>query len=145
MSITRVERQINAPVETVFDVISKAENYSTAVTHITHIEFLSEQKSGVGTRFKETRLIKGREATSTLEVTELVENERIQIFSDEGGTQWISDFTTAATPEGCRLTLQMEAKPYKFMAKIFNPLFKGMIARAIADDMDAVKSYCENK
>jgi len=51
------------------------DNFRKAVPGITSVEFLSETRSGVGTRFRETRVMNGREATVELEVTEFVEND----------------------------------------------------------------------
>ena len=37
----------------------------------------------------------------------------------------------------------MEATPLTFAARLMVPLMKGMVRKAIAADMDAVKVYCE--
>lgn len=37
----------------------------------------------------------------------------------------------------------MDANAYRLLAKLFNPLIKGMIRKFIEKDMDAVKAYCE--
>ena len=39
--------------------------------------------------------------------------------------------------------LVMEATPLTFLARLMVPLMKGMVRKAIAADMDAVKAYCE--
>ena len=47
------------------------------------------------TRFRETRVMKGREASTVLEVTEYESPRRIRLVSDEGGTIWDTVFTVA--------------------------------------------------
>lgn len=143
MSTIKISRQIQAPVNEVFRTISDIRNFSKAVPEIIDVEFLSETKSGVGTRFRETREFKGREAATELEVTEFVENDHIRIVSDTQGTIWDSLFTVSKKESGCELTLEMEARPYKFFSKIMTPLMKGFISKALERDMDAVKEYCE--
>ncbi len=59
MSRTIVRRTIHAPVESVFQILADIENYSKAVPDIVGVEMLSEVTSGVGARFRETRLMKG--------------------------------------------------------------------------------------
>ena len=145
MSRTAISRTIKAPVEQVFDTVAHIENFSTAVPHITAVEFLSEQKRGVGTRFRETRVLRGRQATTELEVTEYVANQCIRIVSDEGGTIWDTVFTVTGVEEGTRLDMVMDASAYKLLSKLFNPLMKGIIRRAIKGDLDAVKAYCEGE
>jgi uncharacterized membrane protein len=152
MARTEVTRTIDAPVGEVFDTVAHIDSYSKAVPHITEVEFLTEQRRGVGTRFSETRVLRGRQASTTLEVTEYVAGERIRLVSDEGGTIWDTVFTVSevevevgleADAERTRLHMAMDARPYTFIAKILNPLTRGIIRRSIEGDMDAVKAYCE--
>ena len=62
MSSMTVIRTIHAPVDTVFKTVSDIKQFSQAVPSIVKVEFLSDVKSGMGTRFPETRLMKGKEA-----------------------------------------------------------------------------------
>ena len=135
---------VQAPVEAVFDCVAHIQNFSNAVPDISKIEFLTQSRRGVGTRFRETRVMKGREATTELEVTEYDAPHRIRLVSDEGGTIWDTVFTTIATADGgTRLEMVMDARPYKLMAKIVNPFIGRMISKAVEEDMNAVKTYCE--
>ncbi len=111
--------------------------------HIVNVEFLTEQRKGVGTRFRETRLMGKRKGSAELEVTEYVENERTRLVSDQGGTIWDTVFTVQPAAEGVELKMVMDANAYKLLAKLLNPLIKWMIRKFIEQDMDAVKSYCE--
>ncbi len=145
MTRTELSRTIDAPVAVVFSTVADISNYSKAVPHIVNVEFLSEVKTGVGTRFRETRKMGGRSATSELEVIEFVPNERLRIVSDQGGTVWDTVFTVASAEDGraTRLDLAMEARPHRFLARLLTPLIKGFVAKAIAADLDAVKTYAE--
>ena len=144
MSRTTVRRTIDAPVDFVFGTVSEIDNFSKAVPHIVDVEFLSDVKGGVGSRFRETRLIMGREASTVLEVTEYVENERVRLVSDEGGTVWDSVFTVRPVDAGTELTLVMDASPYTFKSRMLVPIMKLVIRMGLVKDMDAVKQYCEN-
>ena len=143
MSKTTVRRSIQASPELVFRTISQIDEFQKAIPGIVDVEILSDQRSGVGTRFKETRLMRGKEASTVLEVTELMENERIRLVADAHGTVWDSVFTVAPEANGTVLTLTMRAKPYKFLPKLLNPLMKGIVQKALEQDMDEVKSFCE--
>jgi len=144
MGRTTVSRTIQAPIETVFDAVAHIENFSKAVPHITKVEFLSDTRSGVGTRFRETRLMGSREASTELEVTEYVPNDHVRLVTDQAGTVWDTVFTVRPADAGAvELTMVMDANAHRLMAKIMNPLIKGMIRRHIEKDMDAVKAYCE--
>ncbi len=136
-------RKISAPVNLVFDTVSQITNFSKAIPQIVNVEILSDQKSGVGTRFKETRLMNGREATTELEVTEFVANERIRLVSDAGSTIWDTVFTVQPDGDQVELAMVMNASAYKLRSRIMNVFIKGFVQRALEDDMDAVKQYCE--
>lgn len=144
MGPVAVSRVIDAPVDRVFSTIADVETFARAVPDIADVEFVSERRSGVGTVFRETRVMRGRHATSELEVTEYVENELIRLVSDEGGTIWDSVFTVAPIGGGgTRLDLVMDARPHTLTARVVNWLTRSIIRRSIEGDMDAVKAYCE--
>ena len=138
------EITIAASPEQVFQVVALPENFSAAIPDIQAVEFLSEQRSGVGAKFRETRLMNGREAASVLEITELSENEFVRIVTEAGGAVWDSVFRLRGADETTELTLEMEAKPVNIGGHLMTPMLLGMIRKAIAKDMEAVKAYCES-
>ncbi len=145
MTRTELSRSVDAPAGVVFSTVADIANFSEAVPHIEHVEFLSEERSGVGARFRETRVMGGRRAATELKVTEYVQDERVRFVSDQGGTVWDTTFTVEPGPDGggTRLVMVMEARPYRLVAKLVTPLMKQVVARAIAADLDAVKAYAE--
>jgi len=144
MTRTEASRTVAATPAIVFQVLSDAANFAKAVPAIRKVEFLSEVRNGVGTRFRETRVMRGREAVAVMEVTEHSEGERICFRSDAGGAVWDSTFAVAPIDDdSTRLHLIMEARPYRLLAKLFVPVLRGMVAKAVESDMDAVKAYCE--
>lgn len=107
------------------------------------VEFLSENKSGIGARFRETRLMRGKEVSTELEVTEFVQDSHVRLVADSHGTVWDTLFEVSPNNGGTELTMTMDARAYRLLPKILNPLMKGMVRRAIEQDMDMVKSFCE--
>ena len=138
-----VLRTIKAPIELVFSRISDVHNFAEVSEDILEIEFLSETTHGVGTRFRETRNMNGRKATTELEITELVENERVRFVSDAGGTIWDTVMAVTANGEFTELEMTMDARPYKLIARIVNIVIKGMVTKAVTKDMDGLKTWCE--
>jgi len=138
-----VRRTIDAPIDVVFKTVADINRFSQAIPHIVKVEILSDVKLGVGTRFRETRLMKGKEAVTELEVTEYTENDRVRIVADSHGTVWDTLFTVESSNGHTELTMTMDAKAFKLLPKLMNPLVKGIIKKAVAKDMDAVKAFCE--
>ena len=80
-----LSRTIEAPVEAIFRTVADISQFSKVVPHIVKVEFLSDVKSGVGTGFRETHVLKGKEASTELEVTECAEHDRIRLVADSVG------------------------------------------------------------
>jgi len=85
----------------------------------------------------------GRKATTELELTEFVENERVRFVSDAGGTIWVTVMAVTANGEATEREMTMYARPYKLIARIVNAVIKGMVTRAVTKDMDQLKAWCE--
>lgn len=136
-------RVIGAPVENVFQTLARIENFSKAVPGITKVEFLTDKRYGVGTRFRETRLMQGKEASTELEVTELEENKLIRMVAHAGGTIWDTVFNVEPVGREVQMQMQMAARPQNLASKLLTPLILGMVSKAVESDMDSVKLYCE--
>jgi uncharacterized protein YndB with AHSA1/START domain len=140
-----LQRQVNAPMEVVFDAIAHIENFSQAAPHIVGVEYLSEQKRGVGTRFRETRRMGKREAATVLEVTEYQPPERVRLVSEAGGAVWDTLFSVRAANNGTVLAMEMTATANNLVSRLLLPLMRKPIASAIETDLQAVKEWCEAK
>lgn len=134
---------VKAPVEKVFRTLATAEEFSRAVPDIKKVEFLSEKRYGAGTRFRETRLMGGREAVAELSVTELVENDRVRITGTMANTEWDSLFRVLPTEGGTEIQLETTARPRGFLARLCVPMMLGMVRKAIMGDVEAVRRHCE--
>ncbi len=138
-----VSRTIDAPIDLVFRRISDVQNFPDVSEDILGVEFLSETTQGVGTRFKETRSMKGRTTITELEITELVENEHVRFVSDAGGTIWDTVMKVTSNGDGTELDMTMDARPHKLGARVINLFIKGMVNTAVTEDMDKLKAWCE--
>ena len=143
MSRTTVSKTINAPLDLVFKTVADINEYSKVQPHIVKVEFLSGIKLGAGTRFRETRLMKGKEVTTELEVIEYVENDRCRIVSNTHGTIWDSIMTVKQVDGFTLLTLTMDANTKGIINKIIKYMISGMLKKAIEKDLDGIKVYCE--
>jgi hypothetical protein len=140
-----VTEEIEAPIKVVFDCVSTIRQFKEALPHIVDFEYLTEMESDVGTRFRETRLMKGQERVTELEVTEYDENNRVRMVADTNGTVWDTTFVITGGEGFCTLVTTMHARAYKWLPKLMNPLIRGMIAKFVEKDMDLVKAYCKRE
>lgn len=139
-----VTRKINASMDVVFATVSDIRQFSKALPHVVTFEFLSVVNRGVGARFRETRLMNGKEATTDLEITEYVENDRVRMVAESHGTVWDTLFTVTSEGGSTTLTTKMDARADKLLPRVMNPLIRGITAKAVERDMDLVKAFCES-
>lgn len=145
MPQVRLQRSIAAPPSRVFGAVAHIEKFAKIQPQIVGVEFLSPQRHGVGTRFRETRVMGKREASTVLEVTEYVEDQRVRLVTDAGGTTWDTIFDVSpGNVGGTDLRMTMDARPHKMLSRLISPLIMGVVSKAIAADMDRVKAWCES-
>lgn len=145
MSQITVARTIRAPVTKVFSVITDIEKLPASNPDVLRVEFLSDQHYGAGTRFLETRGGKRKQVVTELELTECEENERARFVSDMGGTIWDTMFTFRPKDSETELEIRLDARPYKLLAKIMNPLISGMVRKGMQSHIESVGDYCEGQ
>ncbi|MEM9491714.1 MAG: SRPBCC family protein [Myxococcota bacterium] len=143
MTRITVQRTIAAPPETIFAAVSDVHTLPSRDPAVKRIEFLTETESGVGTRFRETRVHKGKEMVTELEVTEYSTNDRVRMVADSHGTVWDTTFEVKPAGDSAELIVTMDARAHKLMPRLLNPLLKGMFRKGLETYMDTVKTHCE--
>lgn len=134
---------IHAAPEVVFAAVADIPNLPDVSAEVTAIEILSAQSSGVGTRFRETRTVRGKAMLTELEVTEYQAPQRIRMVTDSHGTIWDTLFTVERVGGEVRLSLHMDARAHKILPRLLNPLLKRIFRRGIEKHLATVKRHCE--
>jgi len=145
MTRTIVKRTIDAPLDVVFAAVADIEQLPEVIPNVVKIEILSRTDAVVGTCFRETRLMNGKQALTELEVAEYVPNVRIRMVADSHGTVWDSVFKVRDEGGHTELSLTMDADAHKLLPSLLSPLAKGLIKKGLDQHMDAVKEYCERR
>jgi carbon monoxide dehydrogenase subunit G len=128
-------RTIDAPADRVFRTVADPEEFQKAIPGGSSVEYLTPSRSGVGVKFRATRLMKGKPSTFEQEVTEFVPAEHVRLVNVTHGTVWDSTFRVRSDGRATVLTLTMDAQTERLIAR--------MVQKALDMDMDAVKAYCE--
>ena len=143
MTRIAVRRRIDAPAPTVFRAISEIERFPEIQPEVVSIEFLTESRSGVGTRFRETRSSRGREMVTELEVTEWVEGERVRMVTDSHGSVWDTLFEIRPADGRVELEITMDARPHKLLPRLMVPLMQGVFRKGMEQYVDLLRDHCE--
>jgi carbon monoxide dehydrogenase subunit G len=136
-------RTINATPDRVFLTVADPEEFQRAIPDGSSVEYVTAERSGVGVKFRSTRVTRGKAATFEQEVTEFVPGERVRMVNVTHGTLWDSTFHVRPVNNGAELTLTMDARTDRLPARVINRLIARMVQKALDRDMDAVKAYCE--
>jgi carbon monoxide dehydrogenase subunit G len=136
-------RTIDAPADRVFRTVADPEEFQKAIPGGSSVEYLTPSRSGVGVKFRATRLMKGKPSTFEQEVTEFVQAEHVRLVNVTHGTVWDSTFRVRSDARATVLTLTMDAQTERLLARVMTRLIAGMVQKALDMDMDAVKAYCE--
>ena len=140
-----VKRKISAPPEVVFDAVANVANLPDTNPDIVKVRFLTEQRSGVGTRFVETRSMNGKEMETELEITESDDKSHIRFVTDSHGTVWDTVFTVLPDDDGSKLEIAMDARPHKLLPKLMTPLMRGFFRKGMQKHVEQFAAYCETK
>lgn len=131
MTRTIVSRNIKATIDLVFKTVADITQFSRALPHIVKVEFLSDIKFGFGARFRETRLMKGKETATELKVTEYFENNLVRFVAEDHGIVWDTVFVVNREEGYTKLTVTMDAKAQKSLAKLIVFLISGTVKKEL--------------
>jgi hypothetical protein len=147
MTTLAVNRNIAAPREVVFRHLSDFRNAPARVSGIKRVEMLTDGPVGKGTRFKETRIMMGREATETMEVLEFNPPVGYVLGAESCGCRYRSEFRLTHSGSGTDVQMTFDATPLTFFAKVMSFLMRPMMKscmKLIAKDLDDIKSSIES-
>ena len=143
-----VEREINAPLEKVFECASDFANAAERIDGILKIEMLTEGPVRVGTRFRETRIMFKKEATEVMEITVFERPSRYAFKAESHGCKYLTRFDLVQEGAGTNLVMVFSAEPETFFGKVMGIVFSFMVKACIREmekDLDDLRSVIEGR
>jgi hypothetical protein len=140
---------INGSKAAIWAAIANIETASETISGIEKIEVLEKPVNGlVGLRWRETRMYFGKPATVEKRITDATENEFYKTRAESDGFVFLSTMSISQNSGGMTLTSSHDSKPQGFVAKLKSipmPLFKGMVKKALLQDLNDIKATVEKK
>jgi hypothetical protein len=140
---------INGSKAAIWAAITDIENASEFISGIEKIEVLEKPANGlVGLRWRETRMLFGKPATVEKWITDAAESEFYKTRAEDSGFVFLSTIRISEGGGGMTLTSCHETKPQGILAKLKSTplfLFKGVIKKALLQDLSDIKSAVEQK
>jgi hypothetical protein len=141
-----VDRHIAAPPAIVFARASDFRRAPESISAIVKMDMLTDGPVGVGTRFRETRIVFGREATEEMTVTEFESPKRYTLGAESHGSRYHTELSFVPDGQGTRVTMTFAATPLTFMARVMSVLLRPMaksMVKMCAKDLDDLKGAIE--
>lgn len=139
-------KTIAAKPEQVFAVFSDLPRAAERIRAIKRIQMLTPGPVGMGTRWKETRVMFGKEATEEMTITAFEPGRHYRAEAENSGVRYIASFQFIPEGQGTRVEMSFEGKPMTMMAKLASPLgamMMGSVKKAMEEDIEDLKGFIE--
>src|SRR5262245_57089819 len=147
--IVEVQVTINGSKEAIWAAITNIENASETISGIKNIEIVEKPGNGlVGLKWRETRILFGKPATVEKWITDATENEFYKTRAESDGFVFLTTNRMSDSGRGITLTSSHEPSPQGIVAKLRSSpmfLFKGVVRKAILQDLNDIKAVVEKK
>ncbi|MFC8091546.1 SRPBCC family protein [Streptomyces sp. NPDC057301] len=148
-----VERHIAAGQGPVWEAVTDLRGMERVLSGVSKVEVLTDGAFGVGTRWRETRKMFGKEATEEMWVTACAPPERYVVEAESHGTHYVSEWELLADGPSAttvRMTFSGAAVAGSggvagLLAKILGGVSARAVRKAIAKDLDDVASAVEGR
>jgi uncharacterized protein YndB with AHSA1/START domain len=141
-----VQRSIAAPPETVWAVFTDLGKAVERLSAVEAVDILTDGPFGVGTRWRETRTMFGREATEEMEVTFVDPERSYTTEAASHGSAYTTRFDFAPTQAGTDVTFSFTSESHgamRLVGAVLWPLLKGKMAKELRRDLDDLALHCE--
>lgn len=144
-----VGREIGAPASRVWELITDIENSAQVLTGIEQVERLDGHDGFVvGTRWRETRTMFGRQATEEMEVSALVPERGYTTLAEHGSSRYVSNLEVEALDDGrSRLTMSFEGTSTSTVGRIMTAtvgrLMRSSTRTMLQQDLDDIATAAE--
>jgi hypothetical protein len=141
-----MSKHIDAPVETVFRVFSDLPNAAGRCQGIKKLEMLTPGPVGAGSRFRETRVVFGREATEEMYVSEFQPPHRYDVRCESCGAAYHTMFAFRPDGSGTMVDMTFDIQAISFFAKLMKPLsglMMGPMKKCMEQDLTDLKKFAE--
>lgn len=137
-----LNERIEKPLDDVWRFFVDHENARAWMPDITRLEKMSEGPVRLGTRYRETRKMGGKEHTATLEVTAFEERKVYAGTVEEKGVRGTYTYTFAPEGQATRIRMVADVKARGLM-KLMLPMFVRMMKKQDGGQLERLKRALE--
>lgn len=134
---------ISRPPADVFDFVADSENAPKIVPSVKSMVKLTEGPVRAGTRYRETRLMNGKEQSAELEVVDYVPGRKYAMKNETDGIETVYRYTFQPDADGTRLDLICEVRA-RGLKKLMLPVVVAVLKKEDGDHLHRLKQAIES-
>lgn len=145
-----VERRVAASQGRLWEALTDLGRMDRMLSGVTRVEVLTDGGFGVGTRWRETRRMFGKDATEEMWVTVSEPPERYVVEAESHGSRYVSEWVLRADgPESTTILMTFSADTTGtvagLLAKVMGPVGARAVRKAVVKDLDDVAAWVEGR
>jgi carbon monoxide dehydrogenase subunit G len=129
------------PIE-VFQFVTDPANSPKVISSVIRTETLTDGLVGVGTRYRETRLMNGKEQQTELEVAAFENGSRYSVRNETQGIETVYNYSFNPEKHGTRINLICHVNA-KGLKKAMVPLVVNILKKEDGDHLQRLKNAME--
>ena len=141
-----IGKHVNATRGEVFAIASDFQNAAQNIRGIERLQVLTDGPIGLGTRFRETRVMFGKDSTEEKEITAFDPPEGYTVENDACGMHYRAEYRFIPDIAGTHLRVTFDTRPVTFLAKLMSPLamlMTGSLKKCIDASLEDLKVAAE--
>ena len=138
----KMSEWISRPPQEVFDFITTPDNAPKVVQSVQSMVKLTDGPVRVGTRYRETRLMRGKEEHAELDVIAYEPNQKYAVKNLTEGIETVYQYTFHPEANGTRVDLVCEVKAGG-VKKLMLPLVVSILKKEDGDHLQRLKQVLE--
>ncbi|MFF3844978.1 SRPBCC family protein [Streptomyces sp. NPDC002328] len=144
-----VERRVAVGQGPVWEALTDLAGMERVLGGVTRVEVLTPGGFAVGTRWRETRRMFGKDATEEMWVTACEPPERYVVEAESHGSHYVSEWVLRPDgPSATTIRMTFSAVPTGgaagLLAKIMGPVGARAVRKAITKDLDDIAAAVES-
>lgn len=142
-----VSENINAPRERIWHIITDFDTWADTISNIVAVEVIDKPESGVvGLKWRETRLMFGKEADETMWITAAEPNNWYETRAENHGAIYTTRLSLEESGDSVTLTMTFSSKATTIVAKLMSIMgfaFQGTMRKLLQEDLADIRRAAE--
>ena len=146
MRTVTIRQPCAAPVDVVWNLATDLEHLPEAIPGISGTEILSDGDFGVGTRWKETRTMLGRQASEVMTITAIEQGRSYTAEAESSGMHYVTTWEFAPTERGTEIVMRFGGEATGTLTKVMSTVMgfmAGSVRKTMARDMADLAATAE--